>query len=111
MSTINIAVADKIATNMSPGVSIVCGNSDYAITFTLDSEWNSLVPRTARFVYYKDGKSTFQDVEFSGNTVAVPVLYGVDHVLVGVYAGNLHATTPAKVPCDRSILCSSPLGV
>ena len=105
MPNINITVAEKIATNTTPGAVIVCGNSDYTVTFDLDAEWAAETARTARFVYYKDGLSRYQDVAFTGNTVAVPTLYGVAYVLVGLYAGNLRTTTPAKVLCDRSILC------
>lgn len=111
MPDIKITVAEKIATNTTPGEVIVCGNSDYKITFAFDSEWSTATARTARFVYYKDGLSLYQDVAFTGATVAVPILYGVDHVLVGVYAGDLRTTTPAKVLCDRSILCGDPLEV
>lgn len=109
MPNINITVAEKIATNTTPGVVIVCGNSDYTVAFDFDEEWAAETERVARFLYYKDGLSRFQDVAFTGNTAAVPVLSGVDYVLVGVYAGSLHTTTPAKVLCDRSILCGNPL--
>lgn len=111
MPNINITVAEKIATNTTPGEVIVCGNSNYTVTFDLDAEWTAETARTARFVYYKNGLSLYQDVAFTGNTVAVPTLYGVAYVLVGVYAGNLRTTTPAKVLCDRSILCGDPLEV
>lgn len=111
MPNINITVAAKIATNTTPGEVIVCGNSDYTVTFDFDSEWAAQAERTARFVYYKDGLSLYQDVAFTGNSVAVPVLSGISYVLVGVYAGSLHTTTPAKVLCDRSILCGDPLEV
>lgn len=39
MKNIQIVVADKIATNASPDVAYVCGNSDYTITFQFDDEW------------------------------------------------------------------------
>lgn len=107
MPNIKITVAEKIATNTTPGEVIVCNNKDYTITFDLDAEWATQTARTARFVYYKDGLSRCQDVVFSGDTVNVPQLDGVDFVLVGVYAGDLHTTTPAKVLCDRSILCGA----
>lgn len=111
MPNINITVAEKIATNTTPGEVIVCGNGGYTVAFTFDSEWDAETERTARFVYYKDGQSRYQDVDFTGNTVAVPPLYGVDYVLVGVYTDNLRTTTPARVNCDRSILCGDPLEV
>ncbi len=107
MPIINITVAEKIATNTSPGVSIICGNSDYSVNFAFDGEWEPEAARTARFVYYKNGQAMHQDVIFTGNTVAVPVLSNIEFVYVGVYAGDLHTTTPAKVLCDRSILCGS----
>lgn len=109
MPNINIAVADKIATNTTPGVVIVCGNSDYLVTFDFDAEWAAEPNRVARFVYVKNGKSLYQEAEFTGNTVSVPKLFDVDYVLVGVYAGDLRTTTPAKVLCDRSILCGDPV--
>ena len=109
MPNIKITVAGKIATNKTPGVAIVCGNSDYTVTFSFDNEWAALAKRTARFVYYKNGQRLYQETAFTGNTVAVPVLSGIDYVLVGVYAGNLTTTTPAKVLCDRSILCGDQL--
>lgn len=105
MPNINITVAEKIATNTTPGVVIVCGNSDYKVSFAFDDEWAAETNKVARFVYYKDGLSLYQDVALIGNTVAVPVLSNINSVLVGVYAGNLRTTTPAKVLCDRSILC------
>lgn len=109
MPIINITVAGKIATNTTPGEVIVCGNSDYSVKFALDSEWNAEPNRTARFVYYKNGLRLYKDKEFTGDTVAVPVLSNIDYVEVGVYAGDLRTTTPAKVLCDRSILCGDPL--
>jgi hypothetical protein len=109
MPNIKITVAGKIATNTTPGEVIVCGNSDYTATFDFDYEWSAQTKRTARFVYYKNGLTLYKEAEFTGNTVAVPVLSGIDYVLVGVYAGDLITTTPAKVLCDRSILCGDQL--
>lgn len=109
MPNINITVAKKIATNTTPGEVIVCGNSDYKVVFAFDAEWSTETNRVARFCYYKDGLSLYRDVEFTGNTAAMPILHDVDYVLVGVYAGRLRTTTPAKVLCDRSILCGDPL--
>ena len=106
MPNINITVANKIATNMSPGVHIVCGNNDYTLTFSFDEEWSTHAFKTARFVYTRDGKVLHTESVFSGNVANVPVLSGITSVYVGVYAGELHTTTPAKVLCERSILCA-----
>lgn len=103
---IKIQVIDKKAILTDTPV-IVCGNSDYTATFTFDDEWDSTVSRTARFVYVKDGKVQHEDVVFLGNVVAVPILENVDFVDVGVFAGNLCTTTPARVRCKKSILCGS----
>ena len=101
---IKISIANKRPTVIGTPV-IVCGNSDYTITFTFDSEWSTAAQKTARFVYVKAGTIKFQDVNFTGSTVAVPVLSGTTEVQVGVYAGDLRTTTPARIPCEYSILC------
>lgn len=101
---IKISIEDKRPTVIGAPV-IVCGNSDYVIEFTFDDEWSSEPARTARFVYVKAGAIKFQDVEFTGNAVSVPILAAIREVMVGVYAGDLRTTTPARVPCEFSILC------
>ena len=102
---IKINIADKRPTVIGSPV-IVCGNSDYSIEFAFDAEWANASAKTARFVYVKSGAVKYQDVEFTGNTAPVPVLAGIKEVQVGVYAGELRTTTPARIPCEFSILCS-----
>ena len=109
MQSINIAVTEKVAVNTTPGVILVCGNSGYKLTFDFDAEWANLPERTARLVYTKNGGNYYQDVLFTGDTVDLPILSNIDYVLIGVYAGDLCTTTPAKVLCDKSILCGDPL--
>ena len=70
---IKIQVIDKKAILTGTPV-IVCGNSDYTVTFTFDDEWSQTGSRTARFVYVKDGKVQHEDKVFLGNVVAVPIL-------------------------------------
>lgn len=106
MKNISITVENKRATVVGSPV-IVCGNSDYAVTFAFDDEWSLTGPKTARFVYVKRGKVEHEDKVFEGNTVAVPVLSDVAFVNVGVFAGDLCTTTPAQVRCRASILCGS----
>lgn len=105
MPNIKIAVAGKIATNTTPDVAIVCGNSDYTVTFDLDAEWAAETDRTARFTYIRDGRTRCKEKTFQGNTVAVPKLVGVRQVTVGLYAGDLYTTTAAAIWCKPSILC------
>lgn len=105
MPNIKITVAGKIATNTTPDAVIVCGNSDYTVTFDLDAEWAAETDRTARFSYIRDGRTRYKEKPFQGNTVAVPKLAGVRQVTVGLYAGDLHTTTAAAIWCKPSILC------
>lgn len=105
---ININVAEKVAT-VQGAPCIVCGNSDYTVRFTFDEEWDDYEVKTARFVYTSRGALHNTDVLFEGDTVAAPVLSGVSEVFVGVYAGDLHTTTPARIYCKQSILCGDPV--
>ncbi len=99
-----VSVAEKIAAVVGDP-QIICGNSDYTVTFSFDSEWDSYTAKTARFVYCREGTVMHSDVLFEGCTVSVPVLRGVHEVAVGVYAGNIHTTTPARILCVPSVTC------
>lgn len=104
--SINITIENKQAAVQGRPV-IVCGNSDYTIDFIFDEEWTAYEVKTARFQFSRDGDIQYVDRAFSGNTVAVPVLTDISRVFVGVFAGDLHTTTPACIPCQTSILCGS----
>lgn len=82
----------------------VCGNSDFVIDFDFDAEWNEYEYKTARFIT-QDGLYT--DVVFSGAQCAMPVLQNTHRIHVGVFAGNMHTTTPAYIPAKKSILCGT----
>lgn len=104
MKNILIEVRDKIATYMSGGP-IVCGNP-FSITFDLDEEWAGHELLTARIVWADaDGALTYVEKVFSGKTVEAPILSNVSQVYVGLYAAGLCTSTPALVPCRRSIQC------
>lgn len=103
---IEINVTDKHPSVIGKPV-IVCGNSDYSLQFTFDAEWEGLEAKTARFAYTRDGEAKHIDVVFTGDTVKVPKLKGIHAVYVGVFAGDLHTTTPARIPCRLSIRCGS----
>ena len=101
---ISVKVREKIAqTQGTPEV--VCGNSDYVVVFDFDDEWSGYEVKTARFVWcdLKTGKVKHSDVVFSGDICMAPVLYDTAAVAIGVYAGDIHTTTPARVPCARCI--------
>lgn len=104
---IQIDVRNKVAMNADPAKEIVCGNSDYIIQFTFDDEWAEENIKTARFVYEVQGKIRHTDVVFTGCSVTVPKLLNINSVYVGVFAGDLRTTTPAKVYCSRSIVCQA----
>ena len=86
---------------------IVCGNNDYVIQFIFDEEWNGLDVKTARFVYVQGGMVKKTDVVFTGDTVLVPVMANTREVLVGVFAGDLRTSSPARIPCEPSIRCGT----
>ena len=99
MPIINIQVRRKKAA--SPVAHIVCGNSDYKISFNFDEEWDAYERKTARFIY----NGQFADVVFTGDVCDVPVIQNATMCAVGVFAGDLRTTTPALITCDKSILC------
>lgn len=103
MPTISISVTDKIAKVEGSPV-IICGNSDYEIEWSLDSEWDSLTPRQAHFEFWnKKGNREAKDVSFSGTTVSVPVLNNIDRVDIMLYAGDIHTSSPVCIPCIRTV--------
>lgn len=97
---IHIAVQDKIATKTDRTV-YICGNSDFVIDFDFDEEWDDYPEKTARFKH----NGEYADVEFSGSRCPVPRITNTYFFEVGVYAGDLRTTTPARVPAKKSILC------
>lgn len=97
----HILVEGRVATYLQRDGSIVCGNNDYTIKFTFDSEWEKYTEKTARFIW----NGRYYDQVFQGDTCAVPIITNADEVMVGVYAGELNTTTRAHIPCERSILC------
>ena len=107
MKNLHITVADKIATYLKRDGVIVCANkgeeSGYQIVFAFDAEWSAYTKKTARFIW--NGK--YYDQQFEGNECPVPIITNTTEVTVGVYAGDLSTTTPATIPCKKSILCGS----
>lgn len=107
MPNIQITVRGKTAQPEGAPV-IVCGNSDYTVTFAFDSEWLRYAAKTARFCFVQNGVRRYYDVLFEGDTVSVPVLSDVYAVEIGVYAGDIHTSTPARIPCARSVTDGAP---
>ena len=100
MKTLNITVNDKVANFTTRDGKIICGNSDYQIKFTFDSEWNDKA-KTARFIW----NGQYEDVDIDANNCAtVPVLSNTKKLIVGVYAKGL-SSTAVVIPCELSVLC------
>ena len=104
MPTIHINVKNRVAT-VNGDSRIINGNSDYNIEFDFDAEWADLNNKIGIFAYNDAAahKWAYQTVMFSGNTCTVPILRDIHCVYVGVTAGNVRVTTPAKVQCRLSI--------
>lgn len=98
---IPVKIRDRIA-QAEEGFQYICGNSDFMIAFNFDDEWDEYDVKTARFTY----EGQYQDVPFSGNACAVPVISNTHSFRVGVFSGNLRTTTAAYVPAKKSILCN-----
>lgn len=98
---IKIVVRNKIARLENPLSRIVSENTNYAIHFDLDDEWTGYETKTARF-QYQDG--TYSEVIFDGDTVQMPLIENTEWVKVGLYAGDLHTSTPATIGVRKSIL-------
>lgn len=101
MPNIQINIKDKVA--RADRAIIVCDNSDYTAVFDFDDEWSAYETKTARFVY----GGTYTDVVFTGNSCPIPEIHDSRSLSVGVYAGDLHTTTPAYISCVPSILCGN----
>ena len=98
MPEIKIKVRDKCAEGK--GV-VICNNSDYTVVWDLDGEWTPYGTKTMR-VNLADG--TYQDVVFTGDTAALPVLTASGWVSVGLYAGDLHTSRAARLLALSSVL-------
>ena len=100
MPIINITVRDKIAYREDGSLPfIVSGNSDYAVVFDFDSEWEEYTTKTARFIM----GGGYTDVVFDGCECAIPTLRGGGVLEVGVYAGDIRTTTSAEVGVKPSV--------
>lgn len=99
-----IKVTDKVPELVSGPDYVVCDNSDYTVVWQLDEEWAQFEHRTMQ-VNYKDG--TYERVLFTGDTCALPALPVPGPVHVGLFAGDIHTTRPARLLAVRSGTTSS----
>lgn len=99
-----IKVVDKVPIVVSGPQYVVCDNSDYTVVWQLDEEWAQFESRTMQ-VNYKDG--TYERVLFTGNTCALPAFPVSGPVHVGLFAGDIHTTRPARLLAVRSATTDS----
>lgn len=99
-----IKVTDKVPELVSGPEYVVCDNSDYTVVWQLDEEWAQFEHRTMQ-VNYKDG--TYERVLFTGDTCALPAIPVPGSVHVGLFAGDIHTTRPARLLAVRSATTDS----
>lgn len=98
MPEILITVRDKIAQLANRSV-VVCDNTDYVAVFDFDGEWDAYPTKTAQFNF----GGIHIPVVFDGTACPMPQVSEASVLRIGVYAGDLHTTTSALVPCLPSI--------
>lgn len=101
---IMIKVTGKVPELVSGPDYVVCDNSDYTVAWQLDEEWAQFEHRTMQ-VNYKDG--TYERVLFTGNSCALPAIPVSGAVHVGLFAGDIHTTRPARLLAVRSATTDS----
>lgn len=99
-----IKVVDKVPIVASGPQYVVCDNSDYTVVWQLDEEWAQLEHRTMQ-VNYKNG--TYERVLFTGDTCTLPAIPVSGPVHVGLFAGDIHTTRPARLLAVRSATTDS----
>jgi hypothetical protein len=99
-----IKVVDKVPIVASGPQYVVCDNSDYTVVWQLDEEWSQLEHRTMQ-VNYKNG--TYERVLFTGDSCTLPAIPVSGPVHVGLFAGDIHTTRPARLLAVRSATTDS----
>lgn len=99
-----IKVTDKVPELVSGPEYVVCDNSDYTVVWQLDEEWAQFEHRTMQ-VNYKDG--TYERVLFTGSSCTLPAIPVSGPVHVGLFAGDIHTTRPARLLAVRSATTDS----
>lgn len=99
MYEISITVQNKKAQVQGNPV-IVCGNSDYVLSFDLDSDWDEVTGIKAQIAYLQNGHTVRQTVPvLPGGMSPFPAISGAREVQIGVYGGSIRTAAPAVIPC------------
>ena len=100
MTDMIIAVRNKLP-EVPRGLFLVGENTGQTIRFDFDDEWSDYSTKTARVCI----GNTRTDIDFTGNTVELPLIpSSIRYIDVGVYAGDLCTTAPARIRVIPSIL-------
>ncbi len=100
MTDMIIAVRNKLP-EVPRGLFLVGENTGQTIRFDFDDEWSDYSTKTARVCI----GNTRTDIDFIGNTVELPLIpSSIRYIDVGVYAGDLCTTAPARIRVIPSIL-------
>lgn len=103
MPDISITVTDKRPV-CTAGTTVVCDNSDYIVHWDLDAEWSAYDTKTMRVIYMD---STYADIVFSGDSVALPPVPVPGCVQIGLYAGDIHTSRMALLRALSSVRSAS----
>lgn len=103
MPDISITVTDKRPV-CTAGTTVVCDNSDYIVHWDLDAEWSAYDAKTMRVIYMD---STYADIVFSGDSVALPPVPVPGCVQLGLYAGDIHTSRMAFLRALSSVRSAS----
>lgn len=92
LKEIHVTVRDGIAFQ-TDHTAYITGDGEFYVIFALEDGWKDLPVRVARF----QTESGYQDVMFRGERCHVPVFSYAQKLEVGLTAGNLRTTTPARI--------------
>ena len=100
MDDMIITIRNKLP-EVPRGLILVGENTGLTLKFDFDDEWSEYSVKTARVCI----GSASTDIDFTGDTVELPLIpSSVRYIDVGVYAGDLSTTAPARVRVIPSIL-------
>ena len=109
----HIDIADRHAVYKEAPATLVCGNPFHVI-FSFDEEWDEFADRMkkAKIKFWHKGRYEHIIIEFMGNDLFVPALFGVKHIEIGVFIDDgISTTTGARIECEKSIRCGESIEV
>ena len=92
MKEIHVTVRDGTAFQ-TDHTAYITGDGEFYVVFALEDNWQDYPIRVARF----QTENGYQDVMFRGDRCHMPVFTYAQKLEVGLTAGNLRTTTPARI--------------